>query len=277
MLTIHYSNRLERLAGALAAVIREPLTSPFSRELVIVQSRGVARWLSLRLADLQSVCANVVFPFPNDYVWTLYRDVLGEPSDVPQFDPSVLRWRILSLMPSLEPLPAFESVRNYVSADPLRRYELASQVAASFDQYLVYRPDWIEKWERGLEKRWQAELWRRIVREAGGSHRAALHKRLLEMLGAPLWASGAVPERVSLFGAPALPPALLELFSGLSRHTDVHLFLQNPCREYWGDIASEDQIARKKLARNGGTPWKVPGLELTQQIDQTARPCSANG
>jgi len=92
--------------------------------------------------------------------------------------------------------------------------------------------------------RWQAEIWRRIVLEAGSSYRAALQKRLLEMLGAPLWASGAVPERVSLFGAPALPPALLELFSGLSRHTDVHLFLQNPCREYWGDIASEDQIAR---------------------------------
>ncbi|HEV7394180.1 MAG TPA: exodeoxyribonuclease V subunit gamma, partial [Burkholderiales bacterium] len=77
MLTIHYSNRLETLAEELAALTSEPLASPFSRELVVVQSRGVARWLSLKLADHRGVCANVEFPFPNAYAWALYRAVLG--------------------------------------------------------------------------------------------------------------------------------------------------------------------------------------------------------
>src|SRR4051812_44503378 len=194
MLTIHYSNRLETLAEGLAALTSAPLASPFSREIVVVQSRGVARWLSLKLADQRGVCANVEFPFPNAYAWELYRAVLGQVPETSQFDPAVLTWRIAGLLPEVEALPVFAPVRNYVGGDPLRRFELAAQLAVSFDQYLVYRPDWISDWERGKDNQWQAELWRALVRGTGGSHRAALQKQLLEMLAAPLWASGAVPE-----------------------------------------------------------------------------------
>ncbi|MGZ5258239.1 MAG: exodeoxyribonuclease V subunit gamma [Burkholderiales bacterium] len=271
MLTIHYSNRLETLAEELAALTSEPLASPFSREIVVVQSRGVARWLSLRLADHRGVCANVEFPFPNAYAWELYRAVLGQVPETSQFDPAVLTWRILAVLPELEVLPAFIPVHNYVGGDLLRRFDLATQLAASFDEYLVYRPDWIADWERGKDKRWQAELWRRLVRAAGGSHRAALQKQLLEMLGAPLWAAGAVPERVSIFGAPALPPALLELFAALGQHTDVHLFVQNPCREYWGDIAAESQIARKKLARKADAAYLETGNSLLASLGKQGR------
>ena len=237
----------------------------------MVQSRGVARWLSLELADHRGVCANVEFPFPNAYAWALYRAVLGQVPETSQFDPAVLTWRILGVLPELEALPAFVPVHDYVGGDALRRFELASQLAMSFDQYLVYRPDWIADWERGKDKRWQAELWRKLVRTAGGSHRAALQKQLLEMLGAPLWVAGALPERVSVFGAPALPPALLELFAALGQHTDVHLFVQNPCREYWGDIAAESHIARRKLARKADAAYLQTGNSLLASLGKQGR------
>src|SRR5215213_8560360 len=91
------------------------------------------------------------------------------------------------------------------------------------------------------------------------------------MLAAPLWASGAVPERVSVFGAPALPPALLELFAALGKQTDVHLFVQNPCREYWGDIAAEGQIARKKLARKAEAAYLETGNSLLASLGKQGR------
>ena len=37
---------------------------------------------------------------------------------------------------------------------------------------------------------------------------------------------------------------LLQLLAALGRHGEVHLFVQNPCREYWGDIAPAGEIAR---------------------------------
>jgi len=36
----------------------------------------------------------------------------------------------------------------------------------------------------------------------------------------------------------------MEVFSAISQHIPVHLFLMNPCREYWADIASEREQFR---------------------------------
>src|SRR5687767_8004863 len=143
MLTIHQSNRLETLADALAELTLQPLASPFSSEVVVVQSRGVARWLSLGLADRLGVCANVRFPFPTAFAWELYRVVCGDVPEQSAFDPEVLTWRILGVLPELEALPLFGPVTAYVRGDVLRRFELASRLAPLFDDYLVYRPDWI--------------------------------------------------------------------------------------------------------------------------------------
>ena len=227
MLTIHHSNHLEALADALATVMREPLSSPFSSELVITQSRGVARWLSLRLADRTGVCANVRFPFPSAYAWELYRAVCGDVPELSAFDPEVLTWRILGLLPELESSAAFAPVAAYVRGDHLRRYELAARLAQLYDEYLVYRPDWIAAWERDKPPHWQAALWQRLSKDAGAVHRAALQTQLLKALAAAD-ISGVLPERVSIFGAPALPPALIELFTAVARHSDVHVFVPNP-------------------------------------------------
>ena len=167
MLTIHHSNRLDALADELAAVVAVPAGSVFASEVVVVQSRGVARWLSLRLADRAGVCANVRFPFPAAFAWELYRAVVSDLPDRAAFDPGVMTWRILAMLPELENAALFSPVKRYVAADALRRFELAGRLAAMFDEYVVYRPDWIARWERETsEQLWQAALWRRLAAQA---------------------------------------------------------------------------------------------------------------
>ncbi|HEX6003690.1 MAG TPA: exodeoxyribonuclease V subunit gamma, partial [Burkholderiales bacterium] len=247
MLNVHYSNRLEVLATALAALTRVPLASPLASEVVVVQSRGVARWLALALARQSGVCANVEFPFPAGFAWRLYR-ALGPLPDASPFEPEVLTWRLLQLMPGYEARPEFAPVRAYVQGDLFRRYELALRLAQRYADYLIYRPDWIARWEAGDAPHWQALLWRGVVDSAGPAHRAALHRRFLTRVDRELIARAGVPERIAVFGAPALPPMLLEFFVALARHIEVHFFLVNPCREYWSDIASAGDIARQELA-----------------------------
>ncbi|MGZ8229105.1 MAG: exodeoxyribonuclease V subunit gamma, partial [Burkholderiales bacterium] len=276
MLTVHYSNRLEILAEELAAVTSAPLASPFSREVVIVQSRGVARWLALRLADHGGVCANVHFPFPNAFVWELCRDVLGEVPETSPFDPAILTWRILRLLPEMETQPAFAPVLNYVGTDPVRRYDLAVRVADLFDQYLLYRPEWMPRWESGKEQHWQAALWRQVANEAGVPHRAQVLAQLLEEFGdrprtRRSGTDSELPERVSMFGAPALPPSLLSLFEALARQTDVHLFIQNPSREYWGDIREAGAIARKVADRAPEAALLETGNALLASLGKQGR------
>jgi exodeoxyribonuclease V gamma subunit len=271
MLTVHFSNRLETLASALAALTRDPLSSPFASEIVVVQSRGVARWLSLRLADAMGVCANVRFPFPNAYSWELYRALSDASPEHSLFDTEILAWRIEALLPALEEHAAFGPVNRYVRRDPLRRHELATRLAGVFEQYLVYRSDWIESWERGRDTHWQAELWRRLVNGAGAAHRAALHRKLLSALAGERAGGLDLPERVSIFGAPALAPSQLELFAAVAQHTEVHLFIQNPCREYWGDIAAAGDIARKALAKKPQARLLDTGNSLLASLGKQGR------
>jgi exodeoxyribonuclease V gamma subunit len=273
MLTIHHSNRLEKLAEDFAALTRTPLASPFAPEVVVVQSRGIARWLSLRLADHCGVCANFDFAFPSAFAWTLYRSVLGSAPETSAFDPAILAWRILRLLPALESDPAFAAVRDYVGNDAVRRYELAVRVATLFDQYSLYRPDWMPRWEKGSDTHWQAILWRELAHE-GAPHRAELHAQLLERLapGAGDPASTVqLPERLSFFGAPALPPSLLALFQVLGHHADVHLFLQNPCREYWGDIRSAGDVARRAVENPQGAALLDIGNGLLASLGRQGR------
>jgi exodeoxyribonuclease V gamma subunit len=275
MLTIHHSNRLEALVDVLASVTHSPLASAFSSEVVVVQSRGVARWLSLKIADTAGVCANVRFPFPTAFAWELYHALCGNVPEHSPFAPDVLAWRILAALPGLEEKPAFASVKAYVRADQLRRSELASRLARLYDEYLVYRPDWIRAWERGESTQaqgtqWQGELWRRLALDAV-PHRAALHAQLLSALAKGAVPPGAVPERVCVFGAPALPPALTELFTALGRHSDIHFLLQNPCREFWGDIRDASDIAKKALARAPEARYLETGNRLLASLGKQGR------
>ena len=50
------------------------------------------------------------------------------------------------------------------------------------------------------------------------------------------------PRRASFFAVSALSPSYLELLCEAGRGIDIHLFLLNPCEEYWGDIRSRREI-----------------------------------
>ena len=59
MLKLYQSNQLERLIAILADVTSEPLANVFASEHILVQSQGMARWLSLQLARINGISANI--------------------------------------------------------------------------------------------------------------------------------------------------------------------------------------------------------------------------
>ncbi len=245
MFHTHQSNRLEILTDRLTDLLRQPLRAPLAREVIVAQSNGMARWLALRLADRLGVCANLNWRFPATFLWDMSRAVLRQLPPTSAFDKPVLVWRVMALLRDLEEGPCFEPLRAWLGdgRDDFHRYELAYRIADCFDQYLIYRPDWIEKWEAGEEDHWQAELWRRLAR-GGEAHRVRVWEQFRATLASGDFDRRRLPERVAIVGVAALPPLYLDLLAGLARHVDVHLFLLNPCREYWGDIRAERDLAR---------------------------------
>lgn len=256
---LHLSNRLEILAGELARVVAEPLDSPFAPEIIVVQSRGMERWVSMQLAQHHGICANCRFPFPNALVHELFRKVHTGLPEISAYDPEYLTWRIMQLLPPLLQQPGFETLRRYLGDGPwgLRHLQLSRSIAETFDQYLLYRPDWISRWENGEEDHWQAELWRRLAGEIPEKHRAAVARQFFEKLQGLTAPPSDFPQRISVFGISYLPPFHLHVLHQVAQCTDVHLYLLNPCAEYWGDIASRRDLRR--LEKVGALPLSISG------------------
>lgn len=246
MLHLHHSNQFERLAEELASVIADQSPAPLAPEILVVPSSGVARWLSLALARRQGICANLRMYFPAELVWEVARAALPGVPTQSSFDREILLWRVLRALGQGAEGEGFGPVEAYLAdGDDLKRYELAAQIAHCFDQYLVYRPDLIRRWEAGQDNHWQARLWRQLARETTDTHWARLQESVLSALKRGDPPIGRLPPRVSLFGVSALSPGYLAILAELAHHIDVHVFLLNPCRQYWGDIVSERDLAAR--------------------------------
>jgi exodeoxyribonuclease V gamma subunit len=264
MLRLHTSNLLETLAERLAETLRKPLPSPLQPEVVVVQSQGMARWLKLELAERQGVCANYSFPFPKVFCAEVLASNAASPDEGSALDREVMLWELLRLLPDLLPQPEFSPLKNYLvdPADVRKRFQLSSQIANLFDQYLVFRPDLILAWDQGLpgtadlkdnqHEVWQAALWRRLHQEKPGQHPAALLKGFGEQAARPDFKPRDIPARISIFGISALPPSYLQVFCALGARIDVHLFLLQPSKEYWGQIVNAREAERLLRAAGKG-------------------------
>jgi len=254
MLHIHTSNRLEHLIQAFATVIRSDPQPPLKQEVIVVQSQGMERWVSMSLAEQLGVWANGYFPFPSTIVWRVFKETLGKLPDTSQFERDVMVWSLMDILPAFLAHQEFTELNGYLQDDEqhIKRFQLAWRLADLFDQYVVYRPTWLADWENGtqpreLEKepqaRWQAILWRELVARYGTPHRAKL--RTLFFNKVQRLAEKTRFQRVSVFGISALPPFHLEVLAELGKVIEIHVFLLNPCLEYWGHIVSDSDIAYK--------------------------------
>lgn len=263
MLYLYQSNRLEDLAELLQAVRqRQPLNHPLAAEELVVQSQGMRRFLNQYLANSSGIAANLHFSLPAALAWRLMREILPDTPALSPFSTEVMRWRLLDLFGS-ERLQTDEQLADsrqalaaYLGNGEQAAYQLSGQLADIFDQYLVYRPDWINSWQSGKllglgeGERWQAELWRFLDDGAPNTpHRVALWQNLLAGLGRhPL------PERILVFGIATLAPMYLQLLQALGEHIDIHIFALNPSSEFWGNALSPAHLLEHPEAEASGHP-----------------------
>ena len=175
-LNIYTGNRMENLVEALATVLSEPLASPFTPEMIVVQSKGMQRWLAMELAGKLGVWANCKYPFPNKLVWQLFCKALPNIPDISIFSPEIMTWKIMGLLPEYLEREEFTALRHYLGgdADGLKRFQLSGKIADTFDQYTLFRPEMLLEWEEGRGGEWQEILWRDIAASGKGQHRGRL-------------------------------------------------------------------------------------------------------
>ena len=256
MLFVYRSNRLERLADALAEVIKDPLSSPLAPEWICVQTQGVGTWLSMALSERFGVWANGHHPFPRAVIETLLFSTL-ENSETERFwsNTNALAWGIMAILPDFLNRPEFFSLKHYLDDDPhgVKRYQLAYRIARAFDQYAVYRPDRVMAWEAGKEdalplaQRWQPILWRALWQQINSLHTAGVFSGYLSAMADGRVRFDELPQRLCFFSLSTLPPLYVRALEALPPSFPVHLFMLSPSREFWADVRSPKEIYQAAL------------------------------
>lgn len=198
-----HGNCVETLADALIDwSCRHPL-DPLEPETVLVQSNGTAEWFKMRMAARAGVCAAASVELPARFMWRTWRQVLGAGA-VPTLSPldeMPMTWRLMRLLPdwlaraqhdpaladTLAPIRRFVQPQGYetcglgsgTAPHPQRLFQLCQRLAALYDQYQVYRSDWLSAWEAHQDilppfagrpasplpdgQQWQPLLWREVL------------------------------------------------------------------------------------------------------------------
>ena len=263
MFNLYHSNQLDILKELMAHFIaKDPLADPFVEEQVLVQSPGMAQWVKMELAKSMGISANVTFPLPASFIWKMFQKVLPNIPEKSAFNKEAMSWKLMLILPELLEVTEFESLKHYLAddQDDYRLFQLCQKISDTFDQYLVYRPEWIAGWEGGDNEYadthpWQPLLWRELVAktaELGQSHyhRANLYDQFIARLNRPDFDAKLLPERIFVFGVSALPPRYLDALRALGMHTEVHFMLSNPCRLYWGDLIDPKWLLKQRTMVN---------------------------
>lgn len=236
------------------------------------------------------IAAGLQLSLPSAFLWQAYRAVLGEAAVPPEspYDKNRLQWRLLRLLPELLKQPDFAALAQYLDDDPGRRkgFQLAQHLADLFDQYQVYRADWLSDWAQGQdlladgsgasgeppmlppEQRWQALLWRAIREDLGPQRelsRADLHDRFMARCRQLKQRPEGLPPRVIVFGISALPQQTIEALAALSGQLQVLIAVHNPCRYYWADIIEDKELLRsqqRRQQRRPGMPAQLSDAQL---------------
>ena len=225
MLRVYHSNRLDVLEALMEFIVeRQRLDDPFQAEMVLVQSTGMAQWLQMTLAARFGIAANIEFPLPASFIWDMFVRVLKDIPGESAFSKQSMSWKLMTLLPQHLEEDDFILLRQYLSDDGDKRklFQLAARVADLYDQYLVYRPEWLMRWEAGQRveglgdaQQWQAPLWQALVSytaELGQPqwHRANLYQRFISTLEKADEPPAGLPSRVFICGISALPPVYLQ-------------------------------------------------------------------
>lgn len=275
-LMIIQGNRPETLRDLMTEWIKRHPLAPFEQEHILVQSNGIAQWLKMALARPQSqgglgIAAAIKVDLPMRFLWQGYRAFMPEIPSLTPFDKGPLTWLLYHLFSDIDAVKGAVSdatvlapLLSYLEQDPSPRrvYQLAGKLADLYDQYQVYRPDWLQEWQQGIDTlvddqaqyRWQPHIWRLIKQHialdpAQAQSRADVHAQVINICRTSTTAPAELPKRVLIFGISALPYTVLEFLDAISPFCQVLLFVHTPSQYYWGDLVEGKDLLRQHHKR----------------------------
>ena len=271
---LHHGNDLPALAHALGA----GLTACNNRDwllpdTVLIPQPSMRRWLQNSLAEQAGIAANLDFQLPGQMLDTVLQPWLPAPDPAMLLNGERCRWRIFTLLldDGLMVNPAFARIKRFLHAADRqhRAWQLAGELAQTFEKYQAWRRDWLLSWhQKAVPGDWQSILWH--LASQGRTFRAQAVEAYLNSLvnpGCPR--PSGLPDHLSVFACQNLSPDVVRILQSFGRWIRVEFFLHNPCEAYWGD-SGQRRSASDVLAMAFDNPlldqWGYAGRDFVASL-----------
>lgn len=237
---IYKSNRLENFLPAVFPIIeRLAKSAPLKKKSIIVQSDGMARWLTLKTASESGAFANFEFVSPDKFLRNFAEKHLGIKQDS-VYNKKNAEWALYTLLRSEKDSPA----ASYIGNSDSRAFRFSRTLADLFEQYFVYRPKMMEYWQKGRtmtndpDELWQSAIFSRLAEKTEAEVQG--FAQLFNERCKNAQENSGYPEELLLFGISIMNRYQLNMFLNLSSLFPIHLFAMTPSSEYL------DSVSKKK-------------------------------
>ncbi|PPI86400.1 exodeoxyribonuclease V subunit gamma [Candidatus Pantoea edessiphila] len=248
MFYIYHSNQSSVLRTLLNSVIEHQYNDILQSDLILVQNLDTAKWIKIGIASHFDVAINIKFARLTFFIWNIISKIVPNTTVKHFFDKTDLVWEIISRIPVILKNNRFDFILNYLDNchNESNLFKFSLSVANIFEKYLTYRPDWLHIWEcgglvsaLGEEQLWQSIIWKDLISyNVAKSHQYQSNDIYSSFINKLQNNSNLsfLPSRLFIYGINTIPPYHLKVLNTISHYIDIHWFINNPCRNYWGDI-----------------------------------------
>ncbi len=265
MIVPYISNDLNELFKRFVEVVDRDNLAPLEPEIVVVQTDGIKKWLSLNFAQSKGICCNVEYLSPKKVIYNLLSQIGLNFNENYLYEKENLFWLILNIISKSDedfgPLSKYirDIDNSDIKNDEVKLAQIAAATSDLFDQYFTYRPQLIDNWEKGskkyvnnekskIDEEWQFNLFSRIKEKIVEK---TLPTQIYELLDKKLNNEKQVLyKRINFFAISVLPPFYIFILNKFAPYLDIYLYLLNPSSDFWYEDISEK--AEKKIALTTG-------------------------
>ncbi len=274
----YISNKIEKLINQFSINIKHK-TDAFKPETIITQTPGMQQMITSEIAVKSGVFANYTFLKPDDLICKLFS--LADLHPGYQYSRQQMQWAIYSLLSQDDFISEFPHIASYYHDDLIKQSQLASKIADLFDQYMVYRPDYIEKWNSGLHpeiketnssrnyqqhEQWQSWLWLKLKEQVKVNpiDQVELKKQLLDKFKDNSFVEKIKSsfERISIIALSVLSPFHKEIFDHLSEIISLQYYLIDPAPESNWYLSDSEEVHSNDIL----TSCKTTGQHLFSML-----------
>ncbi|AJI47672.1 exodeoxyribonuclease V subunit gamma [Francisella philomiragia] len=234
------SNKLEYLVQVLSKLLDVEKKDFFTPTQLIVGSRGMQHWLSMQLAQYRNIAMNLKYDMINGYILDICYELTAKQEYKKAYTKDILAWRIFRSLDSINN----PKLQEYYHNSDLKKYQLSVKIAQVFTMYIMYRAEWLQKWEQGEyinpakpenDEDWQMQLWQALVKEVQDTP-YKVQAEALQKLNQQNLEKLNIPKDIYIFGVNTISPKNLSFVFELAKYIDVNILYINPCSEYWYDL-----------------------------------------